>query len=111
MSGIKTKQLESNFHQKLSEIIMELDNDYAKLATVTQVILNSDNSIAKVYISFIKENDEKSFFELKKATSYIRKELSNLISIKKVPFLELILDNKLNRINEMEQLIKKINKK
>lgn len=110
MAGIKTKQLESEIHQKLSEIIAELDNDAAQSATITEVILNNDNSIAKVYVSFIKENDEESFFELKKATPYIRKELAHSITIKKVPFIELILDNMLDRINEMEKLIEKANK-
>ncbi len=111
MSGIKTKQIESEIQIKLSELIMELDNEVANQATVVEVILNNDNSIAKVYVSFIKPDDEASFFELKKATSFLRKELSHMISLKKVPFLELILDDNLARINEMEKLIDKVNKK
>ncbi len=110
MSGIKTKQLESEIHQKLSEIIMQLDNDAAQEVTITEVILNNDHSIAKVYVSFIKNNDEEKFFEFKKAAAYIRRELSAAISIKKVPFLELHLDDMLDRINKMEQLIDKANK-
>ena len=110
MPGIKTKQLESEIHQKLSEIVISLDNEYSKNATITEVILNNDHSIAKVYVSFLKDNDEKSFFELKKATSFIRKELAHNLTIKKVPFIELILDDKLTRINEMEKIIDKSNK-
>ena len=41
----------------------------------------------------MKNNDEESFFELKKAASYIRRELSQAINIKKVPFVELHLDD------------------
>ncbi len=110
MAGIKTKQLESEIHQKLSEILMELDNEAAQEATITEVILNNDNSIAKVYVSFINENDEEKFFELKKATSFMRRELAQSIKIKKVPFLELHLDDMLDRINKMESLIEKTNK-
>ncbi len=109
MAGIKTKQLESEIHQKLSEIIMELDNEAAQEATITEVILNNDHSVAKVYVSFIKNNDEEKFFELKKATAYVRRELASSISIKKVPFLELHLDDMLDRINKMEELIDKAN--
>lgn len=110
MSGVKTKQLESEIQIKLSEIIANLDNDYAAQASVVEVILNNDNSVAKVYISFLRENDEDSYFELRKASSYIRRELSHQLSIKKVPFLEFILDDNLSRINEMEALINKANK-
>lgn len=109
MNGIKTKQLESQIHQKLSEIIIELDNDVASDATITEVILNNDHSIVKVYVSFIKEKDEESFFELKKATSFIRRELASSLNIKKVPFIELHLDDMLDRINKMENLINKVN--
>lgn len=109
MAGIKTKQLESEIHQKLSEIISELDNDAAKKATIIEVILNNDNSIAKVYVSFIND-EETNFLEFKKAAPYIRKELANSLRIKAVPFLEFHLDDMLKRINEMETLIKKVNK-
>ncbi len=111
MAGIKTKQLESQIHQKLSEIIADLDNEVAQDATITEVILNNDHSVAKVYISFMKNNDEESFFELKKAAAYIRRELSQAIHIKKVPFVELHLDDMLERINQMEDLINKANNK
>lgn len=110
MAGIKTKQLESQIHQQLSEIIADLDNEVAADATITEVILNNDHSVAKVYVSFIKNNDEESFFELKKAAAYIRRELSQALNIKKVPFIELHLDDMLERINEMEKLINKANK-
>lgn len=111
MSGIKTKQIESEIQIKLSELIMELDNEAASQATVVEVILNNDNSIAKVYVSFLQDNDETSFFELKKATAFLRRELAHMVSLKKVPFIELILDDNLSRINEMEKLIDKVNKK
>jgi len=109
MKNIKTKQLESEIHQKISMIISKLDNEVASSATVTEVILNNDHSIAKIYVSFLK-NNEASFFELKKAIGYIRKELSASINIKKVPFIELHLDEKLKEINKMEELIDKLNK-
>lgn len=110
MTGIKTKQLESEIHQKLSEIIAELDNSRANKATITDVVLNNDNSIANVYVTFMKENDENSYFELKKTLPFLRKELSHQLSVKKVPFINLELDNNLENINKMEELIKKVNK-
>ena len=109
MSGIHTKHLESEIHRKISEIISELDNEAALNATVTEVILNNDNSIAKIYVSFSKENDEHSFFELKKSTAFIRKELAHSVSMKKTPFIEFILDDKLERINEMNKIINSTN--
>ena len=109
MANIKTKQIESEIHQKISMIIADLDNQAASSATVTEVILNNDHSIAKIYVSFLKD-DEKNFFELKKAIGYIRKELASSIKIKKTPFIELHLDEKLKEINKMEALIDKLNK-
>lgn len=110
-NNIKTKQLESEIHQKLSEIISELDNELAKEATIIEVILNKEHSIAKIYVSFVIDNDERSFFELKKATSFLRRELAHLLSIKKVPFIEFHLDDMLEKINKMENLIDESNKK
>lgn len=110
MAGIKSKQLESEIQILLSELISELDNEQAAQASVVEVLVNNDNSIAKVYVSFLKENDEASFFELKKTTPYLRRELAHQLNIKKVPFIELILDDNLTRINEMEKLINKANK-
>ncbi len=107
MDNKKTKHLESEIHHKLSEIISELDNEKASEATITDVLLNNDHSVVKVFVSFVKKNDEESFFELKKANSFIRKELAHSISIKKVPFIEFILDDMLEKINEMENLIQK----
>ncbi|BDU67693.1 MAG: hypothetical protein TYPL_3460 [Candidatus Tyloplasma litorale] len=109
MSGIKTKKLESEIHLKLSEIIAELSNEKLRETTITEVILNNDNSVAKVYVSFLKPKDEQTFFELKKASNVIRKNLAHLLSIKKVPFIEFILDDMLDRINEMEKLIDESN--
>lgn len=111
MAGIKTKQLESEIQQKMSEMIIELDNELASSASITEVILNNDNSIAKIYVSFLKQNDEESFYELKKATPFLRRELAKTLKIKKVPFIEFVLDDMLNRINEMEEIINKVNKK
>ncbi len=108
MSNIQKKHLESEIHFKLSEIVAELDNEIISNVTITDVMLNNDHSVAKVYVSFIKENDEKAFFELKKAATHIRKELAHSLSIKKVPFIEFILDDKLEQINRMEQIINKI---
>ncbi len=110
MAGIKTKQLESQIHHRLSEIIADLDNPTSSYATITEVILNNDHSVVKVYVSFIKNNDEEAFFELKKAAAHIRRELAQSLNIKKVPFVELHLDDMLERINEMESLINKVNK-
>ncbi len=109
MKNIKLKQLNSEVHYKISEIILGLDNISASCATITEVVLNGDNSNAKIYVTFLKGNKEKSFNELKKAIPFIRRELAHSLNIKKTPVLEFILDEKLDEINKMEELIKKAN--
>lgn len=109
MKNIKLKQLSSEIHYKLSEIVLGLDNISSSCATITEVILNGDNSNAKVYVTFLKGDKDKSLSELKKASSYIRRELASSLKIKKTPSLEFILDDKLEKINKMEELIKKAN--
>ena len=110
MENIKLKQLGSEIHYKLSEIISGLDNAFASCATVTDVVLNGDNSNAKIYVTFLKDNDKKSFNELKKAVPFIRRELAHSLRTKKTPLLEFILDDNLNKINDVEKLIEKVNK-
>ena len=110
MKNIKLKQLSSEIHCKLSEIISRLNNSISSYVTIIEVELNGDNSNAKIYVSFLKGDDKKSLEQLNNASTYIRRELSNSLNTKKTPALEFILDDKLEKINEVEYLIDKVNK-
>ena len=101
------KRLEKQLLFLLSEIISEdIENpDLQEVTSIVEIELNNDSSIAKVYVDFYR-NPERLLEELNKASSFIRSALAPKLSMRKVPELNFVLDNKLDKINEIEELLK-----
>ena len=101
------KRLEKQLLFLLSEIISEdIENpDLQEVTSIVEVELNNDNSIAKVYVDFYR-NPERLLEQLNEASSFIRSSLASKLSMKKVPELNFELDTKLDKLNEIEELLK-----
>lgn len=103
------KQLESQIITHISDIIIEeLDNPAFDLISISEVELNNDNSVAKVYVNFM-ENEEQLIHDLRLAGAFIRREMAQRLSMRKVPFFEFEIDTKLAQINQIEKVIKENN--
>lgn len=81
------------------------------IISVTNVVTTSDLDIAKVYVSvFTKDNKIDVFNEIKHSAGYIRKELANNIDLRKIPYLEFLLDESADYGAKIDKKIEEIRK-
>ncbi|MDO4940588.1 MAG: 30S ribosome-binding factor RbfA [Erysipelotrichaceae bacterium] len=105
----RTDKLDSIFMKELSVIISQEIND-PKLGfpTVTDVNIAPDLSTAKVYVSFLGKNYMKrdGIDALRRAKGYIKTELAHRVKIRKIPDLEFVVDDTLDKASRIEEIIK-----
>lgn len=101
------KQLEAQIMTVISDVILEeIDNPAFETLAITEVRLNGDNSIATVFVNFMK-NEKELIHELRTAGAFIRREMASRVSIRKIPFFEFEIDTLLEGINHIESVIEK----
>jgi len=97
----------SVLQKNLAEIVYELNDPRLvdEMVTVLNVSVSPDLKYAKVHISILGDKDEKEAFEaIKKASGFIRHQLSSRVEYRVLP----ILDFQLNDSEEYGQSIDKI---
>ena len=66
--------------------------------------------MSKIYLSIYGTQDKKSVFEeIQHSAGYIRKELCYKMDLRKMPYLEFILDDTYEYGSKIDRLIDKIN--
>jgi ribosome-binding factor A len=103
----KTKQkLESSILENLSVILNEeVDNPSLENITLTDVRLNGDNSEAIIYVSTF---GDENLRDIKKAGSFLRQKLSQVMSLKSIPYLKFENDTLLDEINQLDKILEEI---
>ena len=102
----RVDKLDSLFQKEISNIIMtELDMKKIGFYTVSDVKITGDLSLDRVYVSFLGKNY--SIQELRKQKGFIRKELSHRLSMRKMPDLEFVLDDTLEKAQRIEDILSK----
>ena len=102
----RVDKLDSLFQKEISNIIMtELDMKKIGFCTVSDVKITGDLSLARVYVSFLGKNY--SIQELRKQKGFIRKELSHRLSMRKMPDLDFVLDDTLEKAQRIEDILSK----
>ena len=108
MASTKLKHLEAKLKILISQILFEeINNPKINQATVTEVKLTSDLSNAKVYVTF-SAYPEQSLHALQQLGSTIRKKVAGNFDARKCPYLEFVLDDLLDKINELDKTFEKI---
>ena len=107
---IKKERLESQIKEIINEtIVKEIYDDLIKKATIVDVRLTNDKSIAKIYIScYPKEKTDMVLKKITSATGFFRKMLSMELSLRKVPNLIFVKDNASENYEIIEDILKKI---
>lgn len=109
----RTDRLNSLLREVLSEVIREdVKNPHIhELLTVTQVDISKDLHHAKVYISVIGSLSEKqgTLNALKSAAGYIAVVASKKVVMRYFPHLNFVLDDSVEKHQQIDQLIEKIN--
>lgn len=107
----RTDRLDSLFLKEISNIIQfELTNSEIGFATVSEVKISPDLSNAKVYVSFLGPKKDSSIEALRRCKGYIKRELAHRINIRKIPDLEFVVDDSLEKAQHIEDIISR-NKK
>jgi ribosome-binding factor A len=114
MNAIRVKKIASSLQIEISDIIAnEIRDEDLKMVTVTHVKLANDLSHAKVYVTTIFDDKrEKIVIDLNNAAGFIKGELGRRkFQIRSMPELEFVYDESIDYANNIENIIKEINKK
>ena len=105
-------KINSEIQKYVSEIIQQdLQNPNINgLITVVKVDTSADLSVSKIFVSIFGATDKQEVFnELKHSAGFIRKELCHKADLRKVPFLEFMLDTSYEYGSKIDKIIDKIN--
>lgn len=114
--------MDSIKQKKISELVQSAVSDYFllhsaidyfnALINITEVKISGDLSIAKIYVSIMPSDkyDRKKIFQLieennKKIRKYVGDKLAK--KVRKIPELRFYFDDSLDKIERIEQLLKK----
>lgn len=108
--SIKIDRLNNNFIEAISKIIHdEVKDEYAKKATITDVKITNDLSIAKVYFTTLDDDRNMVLNALNKASGFIRSKLCEVVQIRKMPELNFVYDESIEYANNIENIIERLN--
>ena len=108
--SLKIDRLESTYVKEISYILSnEVKNKRLNFVVVTDCKITSDLSYAKVYIRLLNDDDKKEILaELKGASKFIRKELSERVDVRHTPELEFVYDESIEYAKNIEKKKEKI---
>jgi len=108
----RVEQVSQRIQMLVSDILQREVSD-PRLATlvVNRVDLTSDGSFAKIYVSSYETNLEtKEVFKvLRKATGFIRKNLSNKLDLRITPSLKFFWDDSIRDGEQVLSALRKLN--
>ena len=113
MANIRMSRINSEIQRAVAEIItnrLQNPNLDGYIISVVDVNTASDLSFAKVYISVLSTDETKSLVlsELIKAKSFIKRELTRLVRLRRTPELEFEIDNTYEKSQKILNLFDKI---
>jgi len=96
---------------EISKIIQNrIRNKDVGFATIVELVISNDLSVAKIYISVYGNDKHKTLKALQKSVGYIRKEIAKNLNLRIVPDLVFYLDDRLERGDRVLSLLNSINK-
>lgn len=109
----RTDRLDSIFLKEISNIIQfGLYDPKVGFATVSEVKITPDLSNCKVYVSILGNDKAKKegIEALIRSKGYIKTELAHRVNIRKIPNIEFVLDDSLDKAQRIEDIINKTKK-
>jgi ribosome-binding factor A len=111
MSSRRAKRVAELMREEISDLILQdLRNPKIGLVTITEVSLTDDLSYARVFISVYGEDEKnsQSLKGLRKASGFIRRELSKRIRLRHFPELRFLWDSSIEQGVKITKLLEKI---
>ena len=105
----KEERIAGIIRKSISEIItMELKNPHLGFVTITEVKVSKDFSYAKVYVSFMfEEQIDEGMKVLEKSKGFIRSGLAKRLDTRRCPELVFVLDESFKREARITELLNK----
>ena len=104
----RTDKLDSLLMKEISNIIQfDLNNPDVGFCTVSEVRVSPDLSKAKIFVSFFGNNY--GIAALKKSKGFIKTELAHRLMMRKIPDLEFVVDDTLEKVARIEEIVKQEN--
>lgn len=105
----RTQRVKSLISRNISDILtFEIKNPKIGMVSANEIVINNDNSLAKVYVSFFdKGNPEKKMEELNRTKGFVRSSLAKKMDTYKVPDIMFIYDDSFDREKRMNELLSK----
>lgn len=108
----RRKRINELIREKLSELLRRQVNDprLGGLVTVTEVDTSPDLRYAKVFVSIMGSDDEKSqaLQGLRAASGYLHRELRGWLALRHIPELTFYQDDSIDHGAHILQLIKQV---
>lgn len=109
----RSQRVSDLLREEVADIIMyRLKDPRIGFITVTGVDMTSDLKLAKVYVSFLKEEEKDLTMEiLNSSRNFIRSILSKRLKMKFIPHIEFRLDTSIEYGYKIDKLLKEIKDK
>jgi len=109
MRPSRIERLSVLIKEVVSEVIFKMKDLRVKFVTVTDVTMSKDMRYAKIFISILGDEEEKTtFLAIKNATGFIRTELAHRLEIRRIPEISFELDDSIERGVRLANYIEKI---
>jgi len=113
MAQHRIKRVEEELQHAVSSIILfEMTDPDIKHVTVTRVMATKDMSLARIYydigIRTSLEEKRKICDALRRAQSFVRRQLASRMNFKKMPEIEFFYDETLEETTRVENLFSKL---
>ena len=108
MAGFKINRVTSDIRLCLSELLREVkDPRVSKMLSIVKLDVSGDMSYATVYVSAIEgfETTVNSVKALKGAAGYLRRELGQRLSLRKIPELRFVVDDSIEQSANISKII------
>lgn len=110
---IKLARLEATIAQVLNNALsLEVENPYAKFATVTHVQLSKDCTLAKIYLDCLdRQKINKVLENVQKVSGFLKTKVAKAINLYKAPELKFLDDKTIDYVDKIDSLLKSIKEK
>jgi len=105
----RARRIKALIERNIASILAyELKNPHIGLVAVNEVSVNSDNSLAKVYVSFLgAKYPHQNFAELCRSKGYVRSSLAKKMDTYKVPDILFIYDESVEEAKKLDEALKR----
>jgi len=101
IGGLVKAQIANTIQTKL--------NKHLDFVSIVEVVMSNDLSQAKVYVSVLGKEKQKTLQKLKQTVGFIKREIAIHLNLRIVPEIRFFLDDRLERGDRVLQKLKELN--